>query len=57
MPLLTVSEVRDLLGAEAEGQTDAQIEQLRDRFADFACAILGTCDEREMAARQTEEAR
>jgi hypothetical protein len=42
--MLTVAEVRELLGPLAEGKSDAEIVEIRDRFADMAYAILETAD-------------
>lgn len=39
--MLTIAEAREALGEIAVGKTDAEIEQLRDRFAEFARALVG----------------
>jgi hypothetical protein len=45
----TIAEARALLGPLAEGKTDVEIEATRDRFMDFARAVVGACDAREQA--------
>lgn len=37
----TIDEIRAALGDVAVGKTDAEIEQLRDRFMTFARALVG----------------